>query len=63
MALILSRTGDVVPDTTTAIYDAGSDQRFCSVCRTSFVRIRRQQFCSDGCRKSAWVGTRKGLAD
>jgi predicted nucleic acid-binding Zn ribbon protein len=26
----------------------------CPVCWTSFTRVRRQQYCSDNCRKTAW---------
>ena len=27
----------------------------CPVCWTSFVRVRRQRYCSDNCRKTAWA--------
>ncbi len=27
----------------------------CPVCWTPFIRVRRQRYCSDNCRKTAWV--------
>jgi predicted amidophosphoribosyltransferase len=29
-------------------------RQLCPVCWTPFHRIRRQRYCSDGCRKTAW---------
>lgn len=34
------------------------EQLRCPVCWTSFTRIRRQRFCSDNCRKTAWARQR-----
>jgi len=33
------------------------DQLLCPVCRSPFIRVRRQRFCSDNCRKTAWNRT------
>lgn len=27
----------------------------CPICWTPFTRVRRQRYCSDNCRKTAWV--------
>jgi hypothetical protein len=31
-----------------------SSLRSCPVCGTPFVRVRRQRYCSDTCRRTAW---------
>jgi len=38
--------------TTTSTNRTGQPR--CPVCWTPFVRVRRQQYCSDNCRKTAW---------
>ncbi len=32
-----------------------TDRLQCPVCWTPFIRVRRQRFCSDNCRKTAWA--------
>jgi len=41
-------TRDDITTTTTG-------QLRCPVCWTTFTRIRRQRYCSDNCRKTAWA--------
>ncbi len=40
--------------TTTTTPTTTSDWLLCPVCATPFRRVRRQRFCSDNCRKTAW---------
>ncbi len=35
------------------------DRLLFPVCWTPFIRVRRQRFCSDNCRKTAWTRTRR----
>ena len=47
-------------DITTPATPAAPDERLlCPVCWTSFARVRRQRFCSDNCRKTAWARTHR----
>ena len=39
--------------TSTSALEAG--QLLCPVCWAPFTRIRRQRYCSDSCRKTAWT--------
>jgi hypothetical protein len=34
------------------------EQLRCPVCWTAFQRVRRQRYCSDNCRKTAWARRR-----
>jgi predicted amidophosphoribosyltransferase len=65
-----STSGDSPPDhspsgddiTTTTSSPGSSEQLLCPVCWTSFARVRRQRFCSDNCRKTAWARTHRAPA-
>ncbi len=41
-------SGDDIATSTVAAEDR------CPVCRARFTRVRRQRYCSDRCRRSAW---------
>lgn len=41
--------------TTTTTPTASRERLLCPVCWTPFTRVRRQRFCSDNCRKTAWA--------
>ena len=56
-----SPSGD---DTATTTRTPGSSQPpLCPVCWTSFVRLGRQRFCCDNCRKTAWARTHRETAE
>ncbi len=42
-------------NTTTSSPEPLPDRPLCPVCWTPFTRIRRQRYCSDACRKTAWT--------
>ncbi len=48
-------------DTTTSGFSPDPDpaphpgRLLCPVCWTPFTRVRRQRYCSDACRKTAWT--------
>jgi len=44
------------------IATTSGDRLLCPVCWAPFVRVRRQRFCSDNCRKTAWVRANKPVA-
>lgn len=51
---------DTPPDddnTTTTNPPPPPERLLCPVCATPFTRVRRQRFCSDNCRKTAWART------
>jgi len=41
--------------TTTTVPSRPADELRCPVCATPFRRVRRQRFCSENCRKTAWT--------
>ena len=41
--------------TTTSAPAPQEDQQLCPVCWAPFTRVRRQRYCSDACRKTAWT--------
>lgn len=41
-------------NTTTSASALEAGQLLCPVCWAPFTRIRRQRYCSDACRKTAW---------
>jgi hypothetical protein len=45
--------------TTTTAPPPPLDQLPCPVCSTPFRRVRRQRYCSDNCRKTAWSRRRQ----
>lgn len=50
-------------DITTTTSPAPPGQRLlCPVCWTSFQQVRRQRFCSDNCRKTAWARSHQAPA-
>ncbi len=42
-------------NTTTSTPEPPADRPLCPVCWTPFTRIRRQRYCTDACRKTAWT--------
>ena len=51
---------DTPPDDDSTTTAPGSSGRLlCPVCWTSFQPIGRQRFCSNNCRKTAWVRTHR----
>jgi len=42
-------------NTTTSASVSEASQPLCPVCWTPFTRIRRQRYCTDACRKTAWT--------
>jgi hypothetical protein len=49
---------DDITTTTPPTTTMGPGQLRCPVCWTTFVRVRRQKYCSDNCRKTAWARQR-----
>ena len=47
--------------TTTSTASASPDRLRCPVCTAWFLRVRRQRFCSDNCRKTAWSRSRQAV--
>jgi len=41
--------------TTTSAPEPEAGRLLCPVCWAPFTRIRRQRYCSDACRKTAWT--------
>jgi len=39
---------------TTSVTTSAAGQAVCPVCGLGFTRVRRQAYCSPGCRQSAW---------
>ncbi len=39
---------------TTSVTTSAAGQAVCLVCGLGFTRVRRQAYCSPGCRQSAW---------
>jgi len=53
------RDDDITTTSTTSTGPADPTlQQRCPVCWRSFTRVRRQQYCSDNCRKTAWARRR-----
>ena len=54
---------DTPPDddttTTTDSPTAPTDRLLCPLCWSPFLRVGRQRFCSDNCRKTAWARTHR----
>jgi len=46
-------SGDDIATTSAATTEPG--QLLCPVCWTPFTRVRRQRYCTDSCRKTAWT--------
>ncbi|MBA3574523.1 MAG: hypothetical protein H0W37_06065 [Pseudonocardiales bacterium] len=42
-------------NTTTSASTLQTGQLLCPICWAPFTRIRRQRYCSDACRKTAWT--------
>lgn len=54
--------GDTPPDDDNTTTSATTpNQLLCPVCWTPFTRVRRQRFCSDNCRKTAWARTHQTI--
>ncbi len=43
------------PPATSTTTTAEPGQLRCPVCWSTFARVRRQKYCSDNCRKTAWT--------